>query len=72
MVKNVCYFIMPLTQANGRSDLTDSFELAIPIFHGLWTQNGVSGALSLIEVYIGLSVDYKPLFINSSDYTKSP
>lgn len=38
----------------------------------LWTQNGVSGALSLIEVYIGLSVDYKPLLINSSDCTKSP
>ena len=33
MVKNVCYYIMPLTQVNGRSDLTDSFELAIPIFH---------------------------------------
>ena len=33
MVENVCYFIIPLTQANGRSELTDLFELAIPIFH---------------------------------------
>ena len=33
MVKNGYYFILPLTQANSRSDLTDCFELAIPIFH---------------------------------------
>lgn len=33
MVKNECCFILPLTQANSRSDLTDCFELAIPIFH---------------------------------------
>ena len=30
---------MPLTQANSRSDLTDCFELAIPIFHAQNTQN---------------------------------
>ena len=33
MVKNGCYFILRLTQAHSRSDLTDCFELVIPIFH---------------------------------------
>ena len=60
MVKNVCYFIMPLTQANGQNDLTDLFELAI---HACG-QKMECQVHYLLNRILCLSVNYKPLFID--------